>query len=67
MQPYHLSDGSIAFYLPGDGPAITEPAFDGYHRRAGTWIASDSHCLAELIQNASKRTQLIGGDRNLPP
>ena len=60
MQPYHLSDGSIRFIclataLPQPNPpstiVIDEPEL-GLHPTA---IA----ILAELIQNASKRSQLI--------
>jgi predicted ATPase len=60
MQPYHLSDGSIRFIClatalmqpnPPSTIIIDEPEL-GLHPSAIT-------ILAELIQNASKRTQLI--------
>ena len=60
MQPYHLSDGSIRFIClatallqpnPPSTLIIDEPEL-GLHPEA-------IHILAELIQSASKRTQLI--------
>jgi len=65
MQPYHFSDGSIRFIClatallqpkPPSTIIIDEPEL-GLHPSA---IA----ILAELIQNASKRTQLIGATQS---